>query len=96
MPSSPHHYHQWHLGHCNLSLTPMRRGFDSFLGFWGGSEDHFTHFAGDMYDFRDGEEVCRLGPLISLATRLAPDAVACCGACLLRRVVPRLKMTRAC
>ena len=49
---------QWHLGHCNLSLTPMRRGFDSFLGFWGGSEDHFTHFAGGMYDFRDGEEVC--------------------------------------
>lgn len=49
---------QWHVGFANLSMTPLRRGFDSFLGFWGGSEDHWTHITGHL-DFRDGETVAR-------------------------------------
>jgi hypothetical protein len=39
-------------------MTPLRRGFDSFLGFWGGSEDHWTHHSGQL-DFRQGEVVAR-------------------------------------
>ena len=30
-----------HLGFSSMSMTPMRRGFDNFFGFWGGSEDHW-------------------------------------------------------
>ncbi|GFR69295.1 arylsulfatase I [Elysia marginata] len=34
---------KWHLGFCNEKYTPMRRGFDSFLGFYMGSQDYYTH-----------------------------------------------------
>ncbi|KAH6944425.1 hypothetical protein HPB50_003079 [Hyalomma asiaticum] len=35
----------WHLGYCNWSYTPTARGFDSFSGFYLGSQDHYTHTA---------------------------------------------------
>lgn len=38
---------RWHLGFCNVDLTPTRRGFDTFMGFLGGSEDYFTHKHGN-------------------------------------------------
>ena len=34
---------KWHLGQCHWDYTPLRRGFDSFLGFHGGAEHYFTH-----------------------------------------------------
>ncbi|XP_046368922.2 arylsulfatase B-like [Haliotis rufescens] len=34
---------KWHLGFCNWKYTPTERGFDSYLGFYTGSEDYFTH-----------------------------------------------------
>eukprot|EP01060_Flectonema_neradi_P006911 TRINITY_DN14771_c0_g1_i2.p1 TRINITY_DN14771_c0_g1~~TRINITY_DN14771_c0_g1_i2.p1 ORF type:complete len:565 (+),score=100.87 TRINITY_DN14771_c0_g1_i2:116-1810(+) len=34
---------KWHLGLCNEAYTPIKRGFDSFLGLLTGSTDHYTH-----------------------------------------------------
>ncbi|XP_071099626.1 arylsulfatase J-like [Haliotis cracherodii] len=39
---------KWHLGYCNSKYTPTYRGFDSFLGFYGGAEDHYTHIRGQQ------------------------------------------------
>jgi arylsulfatase A-like enzyme len=35
---------KWHLGFCKWEYTPTYRGFDSFYGFLGGMNDHFTHY----------------------------------------------------
>ena len=35
------------------SMTPVRRGFDTFLGQFQGSGDHFTHILQDTYDLRE-------------------------------------------
>ncbi|GFO01322.1 sulfatase 1b, partial [Plakobranchus ocellatus] len=34
---------KWHLGYCDEKYTPVRRGFDSFLGFYMGSQGYFNH-----------------------------------------------------
>jgi len=34
---------KWHLGFYNWASTPTFRGFDSFYGFYEGSEDYFKH-----------------------------------------------------
>lgn len=43
---------KWHLGFCNWKYTPTMRGFDSFMGYYTGSEDYFKHTRDDGYDFR--------------------------------------------
>ncbi|KAK7090394.1 arylsulfatase B-like [Littorina saxatilis] len=50
---------KWHLGFCDWSLTPTRRGFDSFYGFFSGAQGYFNHSGnGDhAYDFRDNDEI---------------------------------------
>ncbi|KAK3801544.1 hypothetical protein RRG08_047210 [Elysia crispata] len=40
---STHMVGKWHLGYCNEKYTPVRRGFDSFLGFYMGSQCHYFH-----------------------------------------------------
>ncbi|CAL1291149.1 unnamed protein product [Larinioides sclopetarius] len=40
---STHLIGKWHLGFCNLSYTPTRRGFDTFFGFYNGALDYFSH-----------------------------------------------------
>jgi len=59
---------KWHLGYCAWEYTPTRRGFDSFLGFYLGSENHFSHARDyktnpedppEFYDFRENEDVAR-------------------------------------
>ncbi|XP_066985391.1 arylsulfatase B-like [Macrobrachium rosenbergii] len=34
---------KWHLGFCSWDYTPLKRGFDTFYGFYTGASDHFTH-----------------------------------------------------
>ncbi|XP_046566778.1 arylsulfatase B-like [Haliotis rubra] len=34
---------KWHLGFCNWKYTPTERGFDSYLGYYSGAEEYFTH-----------------------------------------------------
>lgn len=40
---STHAIGKWHLGFYNWASTPTFRGFDSFYGFYEGSEDYFKH-----------------------------------------------------
>ncbi|OWF37333.1 arylsulfatase B-like [Mizuhopecten yessoensis] len=48
---------KWHLGFCNWKYTPNHRGFDSFMGYYSGAEDYYTHQAGRAYDFRLNDEI---------------------------------------
>lgn len=48
---------KWHLGFCDWDYTPLRRGFDTFYGFYQGAEDYYTHTIEGGYDFRDLERV---------------------------------------
>jgi arylsulfatase A-like enzyme len=44
---------KWHMGFAKWAQTPTFRGFDSFYGFYSGSEDYFTHVnSGKAYDMR--------------------------------------------
>ena len=53
---------KWHLGFYKWGFTPTFRGFDSFLGFYSGGEDYFTHESSGGYDFRiDGKTKCGEG-----------------------------------
>ena len=40
-------YCRWHLGFCNWTYTPTYRGFDSFMGYYNGAEDYYTHVRGN-------------------------------------------------
>lgn len=40
---------KWHLGYVTNEYTPTYRGFDHFLGYYSGAEEHFTHT-------KDGED----------------------------------------
>ncbi|XP_059143568.1 arylsulfatase B-like [Physella acuta] len=44
---------KWHLGFCDWACTPTYRGFDSFFGYYGAAEDHYTKTIGTGYDFRE-------------------------------------------
>jgi hypothetical protein len=37
---------RWHLGYCKDEVTPTYRGFNSFYGFYGGSENYYTYRSG--------------------------------------------------
>ncbi|ROT66186.1 hypothetical protein C7M84_015804 [Penaeus vannamei] len=53
---STHMIGKWHLGFCDWAYTPLERGFDTFYGYYGGSEFHFNHTVTNGYDFRDQRE----------------------------------------
>ena len=53
---------KWHLGYHQWENTPTFRGFDSFLGYYSGDEDYFTH-VGDCGGFDlKLEDAPRCGP----------------------------------
>ena len=39
---STHMIGKWHLGFCSLKYTPTKRGFDSFVGTYGGIDSYYT------------------------------------------------------
>ena len=50
---------KWHLGSARWDLTPLERGFDSFVGMLGANQDYYTHRTvhfGQGYDFWRGRE----------------------------------------
>ena len=42
-----------HLGYFKWEYTPTFRGFDSFLGYYEGAEDYFTHIRTGSYDMHN-------------------------------------------
>lgn len=52
---------KWHLGFCKWDFTPTRRGFDTFLGYYSGRLDYYSHSRTfdeiGGYDFRDNDNV---------------------------------------
>lgn len=62
---------KWHVGMMSFNHTPTFRGFESFYGFYGGSENYYTHGATEykrrggkknIIDFRrDASEFCGIG-----------------------------------
>ncbi|CAL4130265.1 unnamed protein product [Meganyctiphanes norvegica] len=64
---STHLVGKWHLGMCDWAYTPLRRGFDTFTGFYVGYGGYFNHaYHGGAwgnrtgpggYDFRQQERV---------------------------------------
>ncbi|XP_025110908.1 arylsulfatase I-like [Pomacea canaliculata] len=50
---------KWHLGMCSRSMTPTRRGFDSFSGCLHGNSDHFFKFPQNPWDFWTNETLDR-------------------------------------
>ena len=39
---SVHGIGKWHLGHCSWDHTPVKRGFETFYGFFNGALDYYT------------------------------------------------------
>eukprot|EP00049_Salpingoeca_infusionum_P023044 m.10096 g.10096 ORF g.10096 m.10096 type:complete len:582 (-) comp5526_c0_seq1:2336-4081(-) len=53
---------KWHIGAHKWAVTPTFRGFNSFLGFYGGGEDYFTHTQRMAYDMhREAKPECGKG-----------------------------------
>ncbi|CAE7482551.1 ARSB [Symbiodinium microadriaticum] len=53
---------KWHLGFFKTEYTPTYRGFESFYGYYEGSEDYFLHVTSGGYDLhREPTERCGAG-----------------------------------
>ena len=53
---------KWHCGHSRWEQTPTFRGFQSFFGFYQGSQDYLSHKSNGGYDFRfDSKPRCGNG-----------------------------------
>lgn len=43
-------YGKWHLGYYAEKYLPTGRGFDEFIGYCGGGEEHYSHFEGPPHE----------------------------------------------
>ncbi|KAK3101824.1 hypothetical protein FSP39_006605 [Pinctada imbricata] len=59
---STHMLGKWHLGYCNERYTPNSRGFDTFMGFYNGGQDYYTHMRKRGFDFRNNSQIYRPPP----------------------------------
>ncbi|XP_018021604.1 arylsulfatase B [Hyalella azteca] len=53
---STHAVGKWHLGFCKEEYTPIKRGFDSFYGFYTGNLDYYEHSQGTKRVDPSGEK----------------------------------------
>ena len=71
---------KWQLGFCHEDYLPLKRGFETFYGFYIGQESYYSHFhpgkVGDTahygYDFRDQDEL-DLSAIGTYSTKLFAD-----------------------
>ncbi|CAL4084199.1 unnamed protein product, partial [Meganyctiphanes norvegica] len=54
---STHAVGKWHVGFCDWKYTPLRRGFETFYGLYGGKSDYYKHVSKGGFDWRDQERV---------------------------------------
>ena len=66
---------KWHLGTFDRRLVPTGRGFDSFLGYYGGAEDYFSHEAINASDFHFDEGL-QLRPFMQAVGRYSTHLYA--------------------
>ena len=73
---------KWHLGFCSESYLPTQRGFNSYSGYWTGSQDYYQHTRMSSteprtagYDWRLGDAVDRSAAGRYSAHLLAEKAV---------------------
>ena len=68
----PMHLLRWHLGQNVMKAIPIGRGFDTYLGYWSGAEEYYTHDTKGSYDFNDDIAPSHLRPAVNFNSECNP------------------------